>query len=311
MGCASSKPNQNLELCRNTFDMQVTMAMGAVSQEMMAEFSSKFAADFAPELEWAINGTDYVGKGDFAAMMAVVYPIWAGFVNTKCVNSSFKPKSQDVIIVEQAYDGFLPDAKGTPIPGTEVTGYKVKQTVRYKDGKINFWGQEWDKEVMHTRRMAEEAATNPNLPLCKKTFEMQTQMAMGAVSENMMAEFSSKFAADFAPEILWIINGTEYIGKGDFSAMMACIFPIWAGFVNTKCVNKSFRLESPDDVIVEQAYDAYLPDADGKPIPGTEASGFEVKQTIHYKDGKIIFWGQEFDAELMAKRRAVAAAAKK
>jgi len=96
-----------------------------------------------------------------------------------------------------------------------------------------------------------------------------------------------------------------------FTTMVSSTFPIWAGLVNTKCKNVSFTLETPDDVVVTQAFDNYLPDANGKAIPGTEVSGFEVKHTVHYKDGKIIFWGQEFDAELLAKRRAAEAAAAK
>ena len=79
--------------------------MGNVDERMMATFGGIFASFFSPTTECHVNpkgippGPSAIG--DFSAVMAVVFPIWEGLVNTKTENVSFVELADNVIVVNQ------------------------------------------------------------------------------------------------------------------------------------------------------------------------------------------------------------------
>ena len=79
-----------------------------------------------------------------------------------------------------------------------------------------------------------------NIPICKEAFELQTQIATGAVTPEMMAEIGGKFGTYFASTTSWEVPSEGIVGSGSFMDMMAVLSPIWMGLVNTECVNVSF-----------------------------------------------------------------------
>ena len=82
--------------------------------------------------------------------------------------------------------------------------------------------------------------------------------------------------------------------------------PIWMGFVNTKIINKSYKKHGNDTVIIGQKYDNHLLDEFGAKIKGTESKWFNVTHTLHYTDGLIDGWIQEFANERLVAVRAKA-----
>jgi adenylate kinase family enzyme/YHS domain-containing protein len=150
------------------------------------------------------------------------------------------------------------------------------------------------------------------LALCKEAFDMQAQMAMGTVTEEMVATMGAKFAGFFAGEVAWTVNPEAETpgpaGSGSFGDMMGALSPIWMGLVNTACENLTFTPEGEDAVVLAQKYVNHL-ELDGATVDGTE-SEMEVTQRVTYDAaGKITAWVQTYDATIMAAARGHLAAA--
>ena len=150
---------------------------------------------------------------------------------------------------------------------------------------------------------------NPNVALCKTTFDMQVKMAMHQVAPEQVGDMAASFASMFAPRFMCSVNPKgPIIGPqltGTFQEVMAAVGHIWLGFKNSSIVNVSF-VPKNDKIVMIQRYDQYLIDSRHQQIPGTENNGFEVVHTCTYDSGKITGWVQEFDQSKLTQCRNVA-----
>eukprot|EP01052_Picozoa_sp_SAG31_P028557 SAG31_NODE_2767_length_5122_cov_7.978101_5_plen_279_part_00 len=81
-----------------------------------------------------------------------------------------------------------------------------------------------------------ESQDSPNVAACKEVFAMQVEMALGAITPELMQEFIGKFSGYFGESIKAEVNPSlpGPTCEGDFGALMGMLGPIWIGFVNTK-----------------------------------------------------------------------------
>merc|ERR1719401_1065916 len=295
------------------------MAMGEIDESMIAESIATFTEFFTPNIDLFVNpkssGPKVMG-GTFAEAMDVCGQIWLGFKNTSVANKSFVAKCDGAIEVTQVYQHHLTDASGAEVAGTALTS-QVVQTMTYTDdGKISAWVQEFDVSKVQAARKAQimslckDPRAQANLAKCKETFDMQKQMAMGALTEAKFAEFTTKFAGDFAPCVEYAANPKTAGPKvtGTYEQVMQTIAPIWLGFKITRIENTSFAIKAENVIVVSQVYDNHLIDASGVEIPGTANKAMEVTQTVTYDaDGKIKAWVNDYDAEKIQSSRNMAA----
>merc|ERR1711879_857810 len=178
---------------------------------------------------------------------------------------------------------------------------EVVQTVTYTDGKISSWVQEFDTSKL---RAAREAHI---ISMCKETCEAQTQLAMGEVNQEMLAEFGKKFASSFTPTFEMVVNpqipGPQVTGT--FGEVMEVVSPMWIGFKNTSIDSVSFSAKGDNAVCVSQVWHQHLMDESGEEVPGARHI-LEVQTTYTYTKGKISKVVQEFDASIVETSRKVA-----
>jgi len=69
--------------------------MGAVNEAKFAEFITKFAAFYAPTIDFAVNPKVPGLKvtGNFQKVMETISPIWLGFAITRIENTKFAIKA--------------------------------------------------------------------------------------------------------------------------------------------------------------------------------------------------------------------------
>ena len=171
-----------------------------------------------------------------------------------------------------------------------------------------------EEEVAADERV--DTSNEVGLPaLATQAFGLQVQMALGNVTDVMMADFGTKLAGYMAPSMECVVNPADASPGptviGDFGAVMATVGPLWLGFVNTSAENVSISagLQGSSSVIVKQLYQNHLVDSNKVKIEGT-ANTMHVTHTLTYNaEQKISRWVQEYDAVLMAKARALESAA--
>jgi peroxiredoxin len=296
--------SRNMAACRETFEIQIKMAMGKVDESMIAEFSAKFAGFFAPTFDMIVNpktsGPKVMG-GTFVEAVEVTSPIWIGFKNTNIDNKSFVAKRDGTIEVTQVYHQHLTDASGVEVEGTALKN-QVVQTVTYTHGKISSWVQEFDKSAIQAARQTHIMA------LCKATCEAQAQLAMGEVNQEMLADFGKKFASSFTQTFEMAMNpqipGPQVTGT--FSEVMDVVGPTWLGFKNTKIESPALSLKGDNVVFVSQVLHQQLMDTSGEEVPGAHHI-LEMQTTYTYDaNGKILKLVQEFDVAKVEASRKVA-----
>jgi hypothetical protein len=300
-----AQASRNMAACREAFTIQRGMALGEMNDAFMSEASAKFADLYAPKFDLHVNpkasGPKLLG-GTLVDAMDVVGPLWLGFRNTEIENKSFVAIRDDAVAVTQVYHSHLTDASGAEVAGTAVKN-EVVQTMTYNaEGKICSWVHEYDSAKV---RAAREAHI---LHLCRETCEAQTQLAMGEVTEAMLAEFGQKFASSFTPTFEMTVN-PEIHGPcitGTFSEVMEAVGRVWIGFKNTKLENVSFSAKGDSVVVVTQRWHQQLLDASGDEVPGA-CHILDVQTTNTYAaNGKIEKVVQEFDAAKVEASRRVA-----
>jgi hypothetical protein len=291
-----------LAKCKGTWELQKQICTVALTEAKFAEFTTTFAGDFAPCVEFAANSK--IGgprvTGTFEEIQQTVASIWLGFKITRIENTSFEIKAENVIVLTQVYDMHLTDASGVEIPGTANKAMEATQTITYDgDGKISAWVNEYDaKKVQSSRNMAS----------CREVFEISAKMAMGDIDESMIAESIATFAEFFTPKIDFLVNpkssGPNVMG-GTFAEAMGVCGQIWLGFKNTSIANASFVAKPDSAIEVTQVYQHHLTDASGVEVAGTALTSQVVNTMFYAEDGKISSWEQEFDeSKVQAARKA-------
>jgi len=162
----AAKPvDPNVALARETFEMQVQMAVGTVSPDMIQEFFMKFGGAFAETLDFT-SGSDIKMVGQpFGAVMQKGGEIWMGIKNSKCVNVSIKALDASTVEVKQEYTHVFTDADGEEVPSTAGV-MSVTHTLTYADGKITAWVQAFDEEMLKGgRAKVMEAEFAKNMPV--------------------------------------------------------------------------------------------------------------------------------------------------